>query len=128
MTLILCCLNPKCSAIPIYRQPRRLTNMAELSYGLCEQCLNPFGRIDESAMEAIQLDVPFSLTCAHCDAFIDTPHEALLAGWQGITADLEGLSWNFIGDCPECKRNPSPVPAHRRFHESPVRPSFASLH
>ena len=99
--LIFCCLNPKCSAIPIYRQPRRLVSMAELAYGLCEQCLNPLSRIDDSAIEAIQAEVPFSLTCTQCDASADTPHEALLTGWKGITADLDGLSWNFLGECPE---------------------------
>ena len=49
-------------------------------------------------------DAPFSLACHECDVeSADTLAEAIAAGWQGVTFDPGGFSWNFIGGCPECE-------------------------
>lgn len=49
------------------------------------------------------LQIPFSLTCTNCDAgsAIGSIRQAKLIGWRGILRD-DGLSWNFLGYCPEC--------------------------
>ena len=47
-------------------------------------------------------DVPFSLSCVVCDC--DSPDswfEAMFKGWTEIEYDPDGLSWNFLGYCPE---------------------------
>lgn len=46
----------------------------------------------------------FSLSCHGCDAGdgVGTMVDAVVAGWLGITYDPDGLSWNFIGTCPDC--------------------------
>lgn len=46
--------------------------------------------------------IPFSLSCCSCDC--DSPdslEEALAAGWTEIQFDPGGLSWNFLGYCPD---------------------------
>lgn len=51
-------------------------------------------------------DMPFVLTCCNCDADegdCQTIGEAILAGWSGIEEDPDGATWNFIGECPDCK-------------------------
>lgn len=47
---------------------------------------------------------PFVLSCWVCDAGdgITCKEEALALGWVDIERD-DGLSWNDIGACPECK-------------------------
>jgi hypothetical protein len=48
-------------------------------------------------------DLPFSLTCIDCDRGdgIDTLEQAMLSGWHAIRED-DGMSWNYLGWCPEC--------------------------
>lgn len=49
-------------------------------------------------------DVPFTLACVLCDA--DSPEtygEALQHGWTEIEYDGDGLAWNFLGICPDCR-------------------------
>ncbi len=60
-------------------------------------------------MAARDPEVPLSLMCYVCDAGteIDTLEKAGKAGWRGIAYDPDGLSWNFIGHCPECKETES---------------------
>jgi len=105
--LSLICKNPNCSAIARTGRGRSLTYMSEIAFQLCECCWiqhphHPEANIDKAAIEAINTGTPFTLACADCDAFIDQQHKALLLGWMGITTDLDGFSWNFIGHCPEC--------------------------
>jgi hypothetical protein len=48
--------------------------------------------------------VPFVMQCSECD--MDAPpswESAVLAGWTEIEADLNGMTWNFLGMCPECR-------------------------
>jgi hypothetical protein len=51
--------------------------------------------------------LPFSLACVGCEAgemacAPPTPAAARADGWKAIDVDREGLSWNYIGWCPEC--------------------------
>ncbi len=50
-----------------------------------------------------QITRPFSLQCVECDAGLDieSPEEAIAAGWTEIEEDFEGISWNYLGCCPE---------------------------
>ena len=55
--------------------------------------------------EAIPRDVPFSLSCTECDG--DSPHsynDAVKDGWTQIVYFPEGSSENFLGLCPDCRR------------------------
>ena len=55
--------------------------------------------------DAIPRDVPFSLSCTECDG--DSPEsyeEAVRDGWTQITYYPEGFSENFLGLCPDCRR------------------------
>jgi hypothetical protein len=50
----------------------------------------------------LMLGLPFSLACEACDR--DSPEswcEAVVKGWTEICADSDGLSWNYIGLCPD---------------------------
>lgn len=49
-------------------------------------------------------DDTFSLCCLLCDDGLqyDCELEAIAAGWREIEADPEGLSWTYLGVCPEC--------------------------
>ncbi len=42
-------------------------------------------------------------TCYHCDAMFDSLAEALRQGWRDLTQDPTGLSWNYLGYCPDCQ-------------------------
>jgi len=59
-----------------------------------------------STNEEIPSDVPFSLICEECDAGMDiVSHDhALAEGWTEIIYDANGLSANFVGLCPDCRR------------------------
>ena len=48
--------------------------------------------------------LPFVLSCYLCDDGdgIWSEREAGRLGWQDIESDPGGLSYNFIGICPEC--------------------------
>jgi len=55
--------------------------------------------------DAIPRDVPFSLSCTECDC--DSPdsyEEAIRDGWTEIVYYPEGSSENFLGLCPDCRR------------------------
>ena len=55
--------------------------------------------------DAIQPDVPFSVSCTDCD--IDSPFsydEALRDGWTGIEFFPQGIAENYLGLCPECRK------------------------
>ncbi len=41
-------------------------------------------------------------TCYHCDATFDSLAEALRRGWRDLQQDVKGLSWNYLGCCPDC--------------------------
>lgn len=50
----------------------------------------------------LPIDLPFSLSCMVCDC--DSPDsyaQAVLRGWTEIIVDRTGLSWNFLGFCPD---------------------------
>lgn len=49
--------------------------------------------------------IAFSLTCQHCDAggHISGPAHAHREGWRHVFYD-DGMSWNFLGECPECRK------------------------
>jgi hypothetical protein len=54
-----------------------------------------------------------SIVCGLCgnDA-PDSIREAIREGWRAIVADPKGLSWNFVGVCPECE-SPDEIPKIR---------------
>ena len=55
--------------------------------------------------DAIPRDVPFSLSCTECDCDSpDTYEDAVRVGWTEITFYPEGSSENFLGLCPDCRR------------------------
>jgi hypothetical protein len=61
----------------------------------------------EDVQKAFDAGLPFSLACAGCEAgevvgHPVTPADAIAAGWHAIDVDREGLSWNYLGWCPEC--------------------------
>jgi hypothetical protein len=60
---------------------------------------------------ALSIGVAFVLTCGRCgdDCERETYAEAIAGGWTEIEPDLEGVSWNFLGHCPECS-SPRPAP------------------
>ena len=53
-------------------------------------------------------EVPFSLMCACCVCLcdtgmgIDSREEAEALGWTDIEYN-DGISWNYLGTCPECQ-------------------------
>ena len=49
--------------------------------------------------------VPFSLTCRHCDAGmgIESEEQAMSEGWTEIEPAFALAEANFCGLCPECK-------------------------
>jgi hypothetical protein len=60
-------------------------------------------------MDDIPPDVVFSLVCESCDVGtnIDSYEQAIAQGWTLITCDLELPMANFVGLCPDCKREES---------------------
>jgi hypothetical protein len=50
-----------------------------------------------------QVVPPFTLQCVECDAGMDieSPEQAIADGWTEIEEDFDGLSWNYLGRCPE---------------------------
>jgi hypothetical protein len=48
--------------------------------------------------------MPESISCSNCDALADGVAQATAAGWTDIEADPEGTSWNYLGFCPDCRR------------------------
>lgn len=50
-------------------------------------------------------DLPFSLSCHACDAGTEIMsfEQAVLEGWTGIEEEVDGLSYNHVGLCPECR-------------------------
>ena len=46
----------------------------------------------------------FSLSCTTCDAGteVKTRGEAEAAGWSQLLCDPGGISWTWLGLCPEC--------------------------
>ena len=59
-----------------------------------------------SPKDTIPDNVVFSLICLECDAGMDivSYDQALSNGWTRISNDPEGLAWNCIGLCPDCRR------------------------
>ena len=55
--------------------------------------------------DAIPRDVPFSLSCYECDG--DSPEtyeDAVRDGWTDIRYTPESNWENFLGLCPDCRR------------------------
>lgn len=52
-------------------------------------------------------EIPFTLVCAECDAGteIQSKVEALACGWISITYAPDLPMANFVGLCPECRRD-----------------------
>lgn len=53
--------------------------------------------------EEMPLGVPFVACCAcgmDCDQM--AWEAAILAGWSDFCYDPDGMSWNFVGHCPDC--------------------------
>jgi hypothetical protein len=50
-------------------------------------------------------DVPFSLTCRHCDAGleIESEEDAIANGWSEIELALALAEANYCGLCPDCR-------------------------
>ncbi len=69
---------------------------------------------------AIPRDVPFSLSCTVCDT--DSPdsyEDAVSDGWTLIEYFPQGDSENFLGLCPDCRRNEEEI-------QTRLREAFAS--
>lgn len=70
--------------------------------------LAPVGKSRMSKSDGVviskQVTHKFSLVCYSCSAGEDvkTIEEARSAGWKDIVEDFEGLSWNYVGICPDC--------------------------
>lgn len=49
---------------------------------------------------------PFSLICTYCDAGMEiaTEQEAIAQGWTGIEHAPDLPNANYLGICPDCKR------------------------
>jgi len=61
----------------------------------------------ESITRSDQVQGPFTLICdGSCDGGMEfeTPEAALAAGWTEIVYDPDGLSWNYLGTCPNCAK------------------------
>ena len=55
--------------------------------------------------DAIPRVVPFSLSCTECDSDSpDTYEGAVSDGWTQIEYFPQGSSENFLGLCPDCRR------------------------
>ena len=55
--------------------------------------------------DEIPQGVPFTLSCYQCDAGDPQSYEqAIREGWTEIGYYPEGLSENFLGLCPDCRR------------------------
>ena len=55
------------------------------------------------ARERVAKGTPFSIACSECDAGQGlTLDRALILGWTDIEYD-DGPSWNFLGECPDCR-------------------------
>ena len=56
--------------------------------------------------DPINENVPFSLVCVNCDAGseIASIEEAVAEGWTGIEFDPDLPMANFVGLCPDCRR------------------------
>jgi len=50
-----------------------------------------------------QVTHKFSPQSIECDAGMDihSPEQAIADGWTDIEEDFDGLSWNYLGRCPE---------------------------
>lgn len=57
-------------------------------------------------MDSSLSDVPFSLVCEMCDAGMElgSYQEAIEAGWSDITSALDLPMANYVGLCPDCRR------------------------
>ena len=81
----------------------------EVQYALRNQVPIRFDRFAATAEQWRQrlhpdtLDVlPESVSCESCDNSADSLQQALRNGWTDLAMDESGLSWNFLGRCPEC--------------------------
>jgi len=44
-----------------------------------------------------------SLTCGGCgNDGPETLQDAVVEGWTRLVPDPAGLSWNYVGECPDC--------------------------
>lgn len=48
--------------------------------------------------------VPESISCDDCDASCDSLQQALHEGWIDLNEDLTGMTWNYLGHCPDCQK------------------------
>lgn len=56
--------------------------------------------------DAIPRHVPFSLVCEECDAGLEIRNyeQAVTAGWTNIVFAPDLPMANFVGLCPDCRR------------------------
>lgn len=69
-----------------------------------QKLLEDYRQVSVSELHKALETQPFSLACSQCD--VDGPaqyKEALAEGWLEIAPD-DGLSWNFLGLCPDCSK------------------------
>lgn len=67
----------------------------------CERCPSMSGDRDV----AVCSECTFSLMCSECDAGMDVVsyEQAMLRGWSDMMPDDHGMSWTWLGTCPDCK-------------------------
>ena len=56
-----------------------------------------------------------SVTCAHCDEQVDSLAQAVRHGFTRLQPDPDGLSWNYVGECPDCQKKLDFVPEQRQL-------------
>ena len=53
------------------------------------------------------------INCMACSLAFDTVREARKEKWKDIDEDPEGISWNWVGYCPECWKEYNAHPKKR---------------
>jgi hypothetical protein len=68
------------------------------------------------------LTIPFVLSCYGCDAgdAITSLEQGILSGWTGMIEE-EGLSWNQLGWCPDCRAQEEHDEAERIIRQRKYR-------
>lgn len=71
---------------------------------VAEQAADILEAADEQTDSGDGQPLPFSLSCNHCSAGdgIDSIEQATALGWSSIEEDADGMSWDYLGLCPEC--------------------------
>lgn len=84
--------------------------MATIAGMLCIQCEAKQVRHGEThfcsdkCSRAFMKDKDGPVQCVNCFDEYETVAEAKAGGWRRVTQDPDGISYNFSGVCPECRK------------------------